>query len=77
MERAATGSLSAHFLKHLFILVHFGISPLKYLDGYPWIKYQFVLKFENGETFNLAPEGTIRNLPGHTWKENESESDKP
>ena len=52
-------------------------SPLKYLDGYPWIKYQFVLKFENGETFNLAPEGTIRNLPGHTWKENESEPDKP
>lgn len=48
-------------------------SPLKYLDGYPYIKYQFVLKFENGETFNLAPEGTIRNLPGHTWKENESE----
>ncbi len=49
-------------------------SPLKYLDGYPEIKYQFVLKFDNGETYNLAPEGTVRNLPGHTWKENESEA---
>ena len=49
-------------------------SPLKYLDGYPYIKYQFVLKLENGETYNLAPEGNIRNLPGHTWKENESEA---
>ena len=44
-------------------------SPLKYLDGYPEIKYQFVLKFESGETYNLAPEGTLRNLPGHTWRE--------
>ena len=49
-------------------------SPLKYLDGYPYIKYQFVLKFENGETYNLAPEGTIRNLPGHTWREDETDA---
>ncbi len=49
-------------------------SPLKYLDGYPEIKYQFVLKFDNGETYNLAPEGTLVNLPGHTWRDGESEA---
>ena len=44
-------------------------DPLKDLDGYPEIKYQFVIKFRDGASYNLGPEGVFRNLPGHTFLE--------
>lgn len=44
-------------------------DPLKDLDGYPEIKYQFVIKFKDGASYNLGPEGVFRNLPGHTFLE--------
>ena len=34
-------------------------DPLKDLDGYPEIYYQFVIKFDNGTSYNLGPQGTI------------------
>ena len=50
-------------------------DPLKDLDGYPEIYYQFVIKFDNGTSYNLGPQGTIRNLPGHTYFEESSTGD--
>ncbi|MDO4619768.1 MAG: sulfatase-like hydrolase/transferase [Lachnospiraceae bacterium] len=50
-------------------------DPLKDLDGYPTIRYQFVIKFKDGTSYNLGPEGTLRNLPGHTFYEDEGTGD--
>lgn len=50
-------------------------DPLKDLDGYPEIYYQFVIKFDNGTSYNLGPQGTIRNLPGHTYFEESGTGD--
>ena len=46
-------------------------DPRKDLDEFDEIYYQFVIKLETGESFNLGPEGTVDNF---TWEKESRES---